>query len=134
MNAVEVALYTKLTGTAGITALLPSSTAVYNQEAPQGTVQPYVIFQQMSDTDLNRTQHRSKDLLYLAKGVSRTGFKQAGDIDAAIDAALHNTTLTVPGWTNYTTRRESSVRYLEPVAGGGSIYHAGGIYRLRITQ
>jgi hypothetical protein len=133
-NVVETALYAKLTGTSALTALLSSSTAVFNQMATQAAGLPYVIFQQMSETDLNETPHRSKALLYLVKGVADSGFKEAGVIDAAIDTALHRTTLTVPGWTNYLMRRETSVRYPEPLPGGGTVYHSGGVYRLKIAQ
>lgn len=133
-NAVETALYAKLTGTSALTNLLSANTAVFNQQATQAAALPFVIFQQMSETDLNESPHRSKALLYLVKGVSGSGFKQAGDIDDAIDTALHRTTLTVSGWTNYLVRRESSVRYSENLPGGGLVYHAGGVYRLRIAQ
>jgi hypothetical protein len=133
-NLVETALYSKLTGTSAITTLLSSNTAVFNQQATQAAALPFVVFQQMSETDMNESPHRSKALLYLVKGIASTGFKQAGDIDNAIDTALHRTTLTVSGWTNYLVRRESSVRYVEPLPGGGNVYHAGGIYRLRIAK
>lgn len=134
MNVASTALYSRLTGTSALTNLLSSTTAVGNQLVSQGTGFPYVIFQEMSEVDDNASPHRTKQILYLVKGVSRTGFAEAGRIDAAIDAALHRLPLTITGWGNYLIRRESSVEYVEPLAGGGFVYHSGGIYRLRITQ
>ena len=134
MNALSTSLYAKLAGTSGLTSLLSSSTAIYNQIAPQGATFPFVVFQILSEVDDNETQNRAKQFLALVKGLSNTGFKQAGEIDAAIDAALQATTITVTGWVNFMTRRESSTEYLEPIPGGGNVYHVGGIYRLRLAK
>jgi hypothetical protein len=133
-NTVETALYSKLTGASGLTSLLSSNAAVYNQLAAPGAVLPYVVFSTQAETDDNESPHRAKQLLVLVKGISAIGFAEAGTIDAAIDTALHRVTLSVSGWTNFQTRRESSVRYLESLPGSGTAYHAGGIYRLRIAQ
>lgn len=138
-NAVETALYGKLAGVSGITSLLSANDAIFNQRAEEDdpgspVVLPYIIFQQMSEIDDNKSPHRAKQLLYLVKGVSGSGFLEAGAIDAAIDAALHGSSLTVSGWSSIVLWRESSVRFVEDIPAGGSVYHAGGVYRLRIAK
>lgn len=135
MNAVETALYTRLTGTAGLTALLASGTAVYNIRAPQNAPLPYVVFSLVSGMDDNDTPVRDRQLLYLVKGISSVGMQQAGAIHAQIDAALHNNPLTVTGWTNFWLHSEAGdIRFVEPEQGGRNVYHAGGQYRIRLSS
>lgn len=142
MNAVEIALYQRLTGTAALTNLLASATAVYTQEAPQGATYPFVVFNKQAGTDDNDNPHRARQLLYQVKAIvgskQATGadytLKDALTIDDQIDAALHLKPLTVTGWSNFWLVRESDVLYQEDASGGKHFYHAGGLYRLRIAQ
>lgn len=143
MNAVETALYARLSGTAALTALLASATAIYNGVAPQNADFPYVVFSQQSAVDDNKSPHRARQLLYLVKAVvvDRQGstsysMQDAGAVDDQIDAALHGEVLTVTGWTNYSLWRETDVRFTEvpDQAGGRRYFHAGGVYRLRIAK
>jgi len=134
MNAVETALYTALNGEAAITALLASATSIFNQLAPQGSSYDMVVFAQASGVEENETPTRSRDLVYMIKGVSDTGFLAAGGIDTQIDTLLHDSALTVTGYTNFWLARESDLRFLETTAEGENYYHAGALYRFRITQ
>lgn len=141
MNAVEIALYQRLIGTAALVNLLASATSVYTQEAPQGAAYPMVVFNKQAGTDDNDNPHRARQLLYQVKAIvaskQATGadytLKDALAIDEQIDAALHLKPLTVTGWTNFWIVRESDVLYDED-ASGKRFYHAGGLYRLRIAQ
>lgn len=136
MNAVEIAMYSTLSAATALTALLAGTTAVYNQQAPQGAALPYVVFGLNAGGDDNDNPHRAKALVYSVKAVGTAGFANAGSIDIQIDALLHHGTLSPSGWTNFWTARESDFRYVEtPTDGGGRrFYHAGGLYRVRIAQ
>jgi hypothetical protein len=132
MNATETALYSTLTGGTALTALLAGTASIYNTIGPRGGTFDYVLFQLMGGGDQNESPRRRKELLYLVKGISATSMKNAGLIDAQIDALLHNVTLTVMGWTSISTRRESDVEYVETTPEGNNYFHNGGIYRLRV--
>jgi hypothetical protein len=132
VNVFEAALRARLVAFAPLVALLASAQAVY-QTVTESAPLPYVVFGLNAGGPLNRTPHRSESLLYLVKGVTRVGVKQAGQIDDQIDAALHDQPLTVPGWSNYWLVRETRVRLEELDAGGKPIFHAGGLYRARLA-
>lgn len=51
MADVEPVIYTKLSGTAGITALV--STRIYPVQGPQGGTRPLIVYTKVSDTPLN---------------------------------------------------------------------------------
>jgi len=132
MNELEAGLYTKLVAGTALVALL-GGTKIYNGLAPQGVSLPYLLFSQQSGVADNATPTRSEDFLYQVKGLSASGMAAAGSIASAIDTLLHNTTLTVSGWVNYSIRRERHVRF-EETESGERISHAGAVYRIRISQ
>lgn len=140
MNAVDQALYSRLTGTGGLTALLADATSIFRDIVPQPKAYPAVVFSLQAGGDDNKSPRRAKQLLYLVKGVvpDRVGastytLKDALSIDAQIDTALHGVVLTVTGWTNYWLMREADISFTEIADGGRRFYHAGGNYRLRIA-
>lgn len=134
MNEFETALYSRLTGTAGLTALLASSTSVFNHIAKANAALDYVVFSLNAGGPANQTPRRAEELIYLVKGVSSVGSLKAGQIDDQIDTALHDQLLTVPGWTNYWLMRMSRVRYVEVTQAGKTVHHAGGLYRARLGK
>lgn len=133
MNEFDEALRARLTGFAALTALLASAQAVYNAVTSASAALPYVVFSLNAGGPTNRTPRRAETLVYLVKGVAKADAARAADIDAQIDAALHNQTLTVVGWSNYWLTRESRVRFDEMDSGGKPIFHAGGLYRARLA-
>lgn len=139
MNAVEAAIYSRLAGTAGLTALLATPPAghtasIFLDEAPQGASYPYVIFGLQGGGDDNKSPHRAQSLLYMAKALATANMKAAGNIDTQIDGALHLNTLTVTGWTNFWLARESEIEFPENIGGGKRVFHRGGVYRIRIAK
>ena len=134
MNALELALYARLTTFSALTTLLAGTASVYNQQAPTGAALPYVVFNLMAGGDDNDNPNRALSLLYNVKAVGTAGFLNSGNIDTQIDAALHAQTLTVSGWANIWTHRITNQRYVETVEGGRRYFHAGGQYRIRIAQ
>jgi hypothetical protein len=136
MNTLETALYEKLAGGTALTALLAGGTAspaIYNQQAPDGSEFPYVVFTLMGGGDENETPHRTKNLIYQVRGVSKTSPANVGLIDAQIDARLHLQQITVTDWTNFWIGREGDFALTETVD-NVNYYHAGGQYRIRLDQ
>ncbi len=134
MNATKTALYSKLTGATALTALLASATSVFDGVAPRGASAPYVIFNIQDDRDENMISERMLDCYLLVKGVSTSSAKEAGLLAAQIDALLHDGTLAVTGWRTFWLRRSQGVDYIETQPDGTYVWHAGGIYRLRMSK
>ena len=132
MNALETALRSRLTSTAGLTALLSGTAAVYNRTAPQGAVLPYIVFRAQADDTETVDPHRREDAVYAVKALA-TSQTVAGLIEAQIDSALDNAPLTVSGYTNFWLRRMGGVTY-EEAGPTGYIYHQGGLYRIRLSR
>lgn len=133
MNEFEVALRARLVGDAALTALLASAQSVYNAVTSASAALPYVVFSLNAGGPVNRSPRRAETLVYLVKGVARADAARAADIDARIDAALHDQPLAVVGWSSYWLMRESRVKFDELDAGGKPIFHAGGLYRARLA-
>lgn len=129
---LEAALYTKLTGQASLITAL-GGTYIYNKIAPQPAPAKYVIFQWQGGGDENETPHRTRNLVYAVMGVAATQAAAAA-IDAEIDAALHLATLTISGWTNFWTARETDLNLVETDAGEVVKFRVGGLYRIRIDN
>ena len=134
MNVFKQALYTKLTGGTALVAKLAGTASVYDMVPPSGATFPYVVFGYSGGGYENITPVRYKNFLYFVKAVSKTSSKNAGEIDAEIDALLHDTTLTVTGWTNFSIAREDDLDYTEFDREGRSIWHVGGVYRVRLCE
>lgn len=134
MNALNSALYSKLQTTSGITSLLSGTTAIYNQQAPEGAVLPFVIFSVPSEIDENMTQNRTKNNVVFIRAFSGVSASQAGSIDAAIDTALHLIPLTVSGWTNFWMVREQGIEIVETQPTAKNVFMAGANYRVRLDK
>jgi len=134
VNVLEAAIKTKLTGTSSVTSLLATAASVFNVQIPDGYAFPVIVFNWQGGGDLNDTPTRAKEPLYQIKAISSVSMYQAGQIDDALDAVLHNVALTVSGWTNYWIARESDVRYGELTPAGHYFYHSGGIYRIGLSK
>jgi hypothetical protein len=133
MSAVITAVQTGIHAALNVAAItdLTGSGKIYAAIAPLGTALPLVIYQQQGGGDENLTPSRMRNVLYTVKAVASSRATAAG-IDAQIDTALHNVTLTVGGWTAFWCARETDIEYAEVDDAGDVIYHIGGIYRIRI--
>ena len=135
MLAVDDAIYAKLAAGTALTTLL-GGTAIYNALAPRGSAitYPLVIFSKSSGLDDNTSPCRTRTLVYQVTALSATGKKEAEDIDTVIDTVLHNTTLSVTGWSDYWFMRENDISYVEQIPGGRILWHEGAMYRVRIQD
>lgn len=135
MRAVDVALNSRLAadlGTAGTLGVL-GCTGVYRFQAPQGSVEPYVVFQQQAGTDSYAFSARdARSLVYLVKAVdASTSGLRAAQMAERIDSLLTDKPLSLSGWTNIRLRRESDVEYVE-VDAGKTYQHYGALFRVDV--
>ena len=135
MNAIETGLYNALAGDTALIAEL-GSTAIYSRHAPQGAALPFVVFNHAGGGKENLTPSDMQNHVYLVKAVASQaqGAKKAGTLAGLVLSALHNTTLTVSGYTNFYTAAEEEVQLTETARDGTMIYHTGNYYRIRIDD
>lgn len=132
MNELNAAIISRLSGGTALTALL-GGTAIYHAQAPDGTALPYLVFSTQSMIDENQTANRTKNALVYVRAYA-TKAAQAGSIDAAADALLHDVPLTVTGYTNFWLRRDGEVELIENTPNGSKIYSSGATYRVRLDK
>jgi len=131
MKVVDAGLYSKLSADTALVALLSAGTPIFQEgNVPPGTSRPYVTFWGTGGPD-NITPSDLRTFVYGVKGIADT-LERAADIDARIDALLHNNSITVSGYTNIWLAREAEVRYPEAAPNGNRIHHYGAYYRIRI--
>ena len=131
MNPIEAGLAAKLDAYGALTALLSSTTAIWNGAAPPGTALPYVVFFYTGGGLENINPSELHNLLYLVKAIADDA-TEAGVLQGHIRGALHNTTLTVSGYTNFYTACEDEVQLTEVSREGTLLFHRGYYVRIRI--
>lgn len=137
-NALNAALYSKLSGTA-LSSLLSGGTAspaVFFEQAPDNYAMPYVVWLYPSELDENLIQHRMKNVVVRAYAVA-AGPAQAGTIDSTIDGLLNGGTLsfgTATGWTQIWLYRENGYQLITTNEAGVRYYTSGGDYRVELTK
>ena len=131
-NAVNTWLYSRLQGGSALTALLSGTTAIYNLQAPDGAVLPYVVYSLQGGGDENQTTKRMKNLVYNVRAYANTA-SQAGSIDVQIDARLHGAQTQITGWDHIWCMREQDIELVETDTSRKQIYSYGGLYRIRIS-
>lgn len=130
-NALNAAIYSKLSGGTALTTLL-GGTAVYFAVAPEGAALPYVVWSYQGGGDENLTSNRMKNLLVYIRCYAST-HALAGSVDVQADALLHKSTLSVTGWHNIQFMREDDIFTVEQPPDNAPVYSAGGFYRVRLT-
>jgi hypothetical protein len=120
-------------GTAGTLGTL-GITGVYRMQAPQGSVEPYVVFQEQAGVDSYTFNARdARSLVYLVKvvDVGPSGLRAAQAAER-IDTLLTDKALSLSGFNNLRIRRESDVEYTEN--DNGTIYqHYGALFRVDVA-
>lgn len=133
VNAVKAGLTSKLTGDATLTAMLASSTSVYDKVAPQGSALPYVIFQKQTGSPRYTMGGPAyDDNVYLVKAVAESpSAKVAGQIAERVDALLTDGSLTLTSGSLMVMRRQQDVEYAE-TADGRTFQHVGATYLIGV--
>ena len=136
MNALGVAIFTKLTGASALTALLTGGTAgVFESVAPEGEDPPYVVFNVQSPSTpaytFGAASVKYEDAIFQVKAITEAhSAASAGTIADKIDDALNGATLTITGYTQLLCARVQNIDYPELAAGGKRFNHRGGLYRV----
>src|SRR5512139_149109 len=130
-NALNTAIYTKLTGATALTSLLSGTASIYYLQAPDHGTLPYCVWNYMAGGPVNDYPHDSRDEIVFVRGYA-TIAALAGTIDAQISTLLHRGTLTVSGYTNWWIARETETALIENAPDGTRVYMAGAQYRVRL--
>ena len=126
-------LYERLTGDSTLMGLLGNDPSrVVGYLAPEGTPEPFVVFQHQASSDMMvvNGQRIWSNLVYVVKVVDRgESFSQAWDIAQRVDAVLHRASGTVSTGEVLECVRERLIAYVEH--DGKEMYrHVGGVYRI----
>jgi hypothetical protein len=117
ITAVLTGIVTTLRSDSGITGLIGSSTAVYNNVEPAATY-PYLVVMSPTDRPVDTMGRFGVETLVDVKAVSQyPGDKEAADIVNAAISALHFTRPTISGHTVLGTAFENGERFQETVNG-----------------
>lgn len=144
MNALDTAIFNKISGNGAITALLGRTTAIYNGQAPQSTaavplLRPYIIFNQMSGVPAYTLSAKAYDRrTYLVKVVSESPATSpskaaAGVIDDLLATLLTDSALTISGHTQLYTRRTGDMPPYSETNSSTVYHHVGGLYTVFTT-
>lgn len=130
-NAVNTAVYGTITATSSITSLLSGTAAVYDTQAPDGAVLPYIVFSIQTETPDNDHGSDTRQVILSVRGFSGTP-STAGSIDGRLSSLFHRNQFTVAGYVNFWTVRETYVPTVEIEPNGKKIYGRGALYRVRL--
>ena len=132
IDAVNKAIYTKLTGFTALTSQLGGASTVYFGQAPLDAELPYVVYTIAGGGEDNDVPLDGGDITYYVKGVAKTA-SSAGAIADSIRSALHEQTIAIDApWTVYRCQHEQVLMFAENVE-RDQYWHAGGSYRIKIS-
>lgn len=132
LNVTNAAIYSKLAANSTLTTLL-GGTAIYYQQAPDNQALPFVVFSLQAGGAENINPSDLRNQLYFVRGYAATP-ALAGSIDAQCHASLHGATLSVSGYTNFWTVRESDFAMPINEPNGTRSNMAGAYYRIRLDS
>ena len=130
-NALNAALYTKLSGGTALTNAL-GGTCIYHGVAPEGAALPYVIWSYAAGGADNFTPRESVQQVVYVRAYADTA-KKAATIDAHINNLLSGT-LSVAGWNNFWLAREEDFLLPEIDEAGKHTWACGAYYRVRMDK
>jgi hypothetical protein len=131
-GAMGTALFDALTGGGTPTALITTlgGSAIYHMQAPDSASLPYVVFSHQGGGPENNPAGMDNSVWYIRGYAS--SLAQAAIIDKQIDSLITGKALTISGFTNFWTVRETHVPLIENPPDGGQIYSLGALYRIRL--
>lgn len=131
-GAMGTALYNTLSGGSALVSAL-GGTRIYCNQAPDNASRPYVIFNHQGGGPQSLTpKDMRSDVWYVRAFAATQG--SANLLDGLCEVLLHKKQLTVSGYTNFWTFRESNFSRIENLPNGEKVYSSGGFYRIRLTE
>lgn len=137
MNEIDSAIYSRITAGTVVMSMLADTepVSVYSWQAPNDALYPFVVFNDMSDTELNDTSHEVHDIIYQIRGFTKQSMKAAKNIDYQLRRLFDGYSLSVTGYTLLDPiDRIGSVRFVENQVSTEKVYSAGGLYRIRLQK
>ncbi|TAL39636.1 MAG: DUF3168 domain-containing protein [Alphaproteobacteria bacterium] len=111
---VQTAIYSRLSGTSALTALLAAGAAGVCDHVPEGMAFPYVVLSTLQAQPGDTQQTHGYDITLSIASYSRgEGMKELRGIMAAIYDTLHDASFSVPNQTLILCRQLSSETQLE---------------------
>jgi hypothetical protein len=114
------------------TLLALATGGIFDTLAPAGTTDNYVIFQITAGGDTNTSPRRDIEVIYRVEFIS-TVLATARTGAGYIDDALHDSALTVSGWSNYRLCADRLFSRDEMVA-GKTYFRRGALYRVLLDK
>ena len=133
LNPLYTSLYTTLQGGTALTSLLSGTAAIYNKQAPDNAVLPYVVFSHQGGGPDNDYAARNENSVVFIRGYAGTD-PAARAIDDAVDALITGKNPAITGYSTFWSAREVDLDLVETTTSGQKIYMAGGFYRIRASK
>lgn len=133
LNVTNAGIYSKLSANSTLITLLGGGTAIYYQQAPDNQALPFVVFSLQAGGPDNINPSDLRNQVYFVRGYAATP-ALAGSIDAQCSASLHGATVTVSGYTNFWTVRETEFAMPINEPNGTRSNMAGAYYRIRLDS
>ena len=132
MNALETAIYTRLTGDATLMALV---TGVYAILAPDDAKFPLVVYQKLHSVDSYTLSRRIEtNYSYQIKAINRGRSKSAiGSAMQCIDELLTLQPLAVTGYQVYVVRRTGDIPDYQELIGDTIYFHVGAEFTFELA-
>lgn len=132
MNALEAAIYQRLTSDDTLMALLASPHSVYAYTSPENASLPLILFFEQVETPTYSFTNRTwTDYLYGIKAITvGDSMSEAKAIDEAVDDLFTDASFTVNGSGVLFCRRENAIVPYPELTDGKRYNHAGGSYRI----
>lgn len=131
-GAMGTALYSKLSGGTALVSAL-GGTAIYVDQAPDGTNLPYVVFSHQAGGADNIIPVDLRTDLWFVRAYA-SARDAANLLDGHISDLLHRGSLTVSGWTCFWLVREENFALVENLPNNNRVYMAGATYRVRLSE
>jgi len=131
LDKTAAALYTTLNAGTALTALLARTDGIYDTQAPDGAVLPYVVFSHQAGGPENVDPNNLEQNVWYVRAYDDTRFKDATEIFEQIDTLLNKVNISITGFNTLRCVREENVRILETLPNKTKIWGVGGMYRIR---
>ena len=129
VDPIRAAIFAVLSADDTLAECAPNG--IHHLRAPQGTEAPYAIFNEQSGVGVRSFRDKSKNQLWLVKGVCRGGDQgEAEAIDARCEQLLDRASFEIEGLDLLGCEWHSPVIYPED-DDGETIYHVGALYRIQ---
>jgi Protein of unknown function (DUF3168) len=127
------AIFTTLKAGTALTALLAGTTAIYDQQAPDGATLPYVVFSHQGGGPDLITSANMENNLWFVRAYTSASSQHASAIFAEVDALLHKKNIAIGSLNTFWCAREENLQLVETEPNQAKVWMRGGSYRIRTS-